>query len=106
MKIQKEFHIDDLQEMVLTKDFSKIHGIYGVQIITHLQMGSIFLPEETSISERGDIIPSRTYFDDFGTLEMSQQFWNVVTKRVNKKGFKEAFMYERDARILLSVMEN
>ena len=110
MKLQKEFGIDDLQEEVLTKELSKIRGIHGSQALNYLQMGALFLPEKTSISVNGDIVPSREFFqgihDDFGTLKNSVNFWGFVTKRVNKKGFKEAFMYERDARILLSVMEN
>ena len=107
MKLQKEFGIIDLQEKLLTEDLFNARGILGAHILNYLEMGALFLPEKSSVNSNGDITPSRYFYDDFGTLEISQNFWEFVTKRENKKTFKEAFMYELDTRkLLLGVMEN
>lgn len=88
MKLQKEFGINNLQNIVLNDfDPTKPINVSDYFINLYLEMGALFLPEKSSIDVFGNLLPSRDYYYDFGTLEMCQNFWSVAIK--DSKSIKE-----------------
>jgi hypothetical protein len=79
-KLQKEYGIDEMQNLIDTGEAWKREGFVGRSAMASLEDGACFLPKERILDYYGSTVPSR---DDLepgtkGTFKNSVEFWTKV----------------------------